>query len=501
MAEKKTRGRQRVAMEKMENESNLQVTFSKRRSGLFKKASELSILCGAEVCIIVFSPGNKAFSFGHPSVDAVIDRFLTGNQAPPNATNQLVEAHRNVAVQDLNARLMQVQETLEAERKRGAELDQERAESRSQRPWEAPIDELGLEQLEQLKAAMENLRDNVALHVEKLIQEEQQAAEAAENPSAGGDSGLPLMAGFSSASGAPSQFQAGPSSAGGFGSSSAFTFQAGPSSFAGVGSPSVGSFAHLPGPSSLRASEGTGRGEGSRSGGTGDGSPFYGGPSSFVAGTSSGTSGPLLYQPRPSFYVGTSSGGPSAYQPGPSTFVVGSSSDTATFPYHGGPSSFVFGTINTAALGYPTVQSSFVGSSGSGPSSFVAGGTHSTAALPHPARPNFFVGGTGTGPGTDTSATVLRPGSFSGNWVSPYQAGPSSNIMGPRTYANVVAFPPYPGGPSSYRGRASFPPPTVPRGAGPSGGPSGPPDPRAPWPRGSEPRGPNRGRGRGRGYF
>ncbi|KAL7236244.1 hypothetical protein ACSBR1_019496 [Camellia fascicularis] len=39
-------------MTKMENESNLQVTFSKRRSGLFKKASELSILCGAEVGIM-----------------------------------------------------------------------------------------------------------------------------------------------------------------------------------------------------------------------------------------------------------------------------------------------------------------------------------------------------------------------------------------------------------------------------------------------------------------
>ncbi|XP_057465742.1 formin-like protein 7 [Actinidia eriantha] len=464
MAERKTRGRQRVAMAKMENESNLQVTFSKRRSGLFKKASELSILCGAEVAIIVFSPGSKAFSFGHPSVDAVIDRFLTGNQVPPNVTNQLVEAQRNAAVRDMNVRLMQVQEMLEAERKRGAELDQERAASRSQRPWEAPIHELGLEQLEQLKAAMEHLRDNVALHVEKLMQEEQQAAEAAENPSAGpggfggGDGGLPFMEGRSSASGAPSQFQ------GGVGSSSALTFQTGPSSFGGVGD-----FAYVPGPSSVGANTGSREGTRSVEGNRSVGLPFYSGPSSFVAGTSSGTgTGSLLYQPGPSFYVGTSTSGPSPYQPGPSTFVVGSSSDTATFPYHGGLSSFVFG--------------SFVGASGSGPSSFVAAGTNSTAALPYSARPSFFVGDTGTSVG-----------------VLPYPAGPSSsNIAGPRTYASVLAFPPFSVGLSSFRGRASIPPPVGRGGAGPSDAHDGPPDASSPQPGGSSvPRGPNRGRGRG----
>ncbi|PSR87968.1 Agamous-like MADS-box protein [Actinidia chinensis var. chinensis] len=369
----------------------------------------------------------------------------------------------------MNVRLMQLQEMLEAERKRGAKLDQERAASRSQRPWEAPIDELGLEQLEQLKAAMENLRDNVALHVEKLMQEEQQAAEAAENPSAGpggfgvGDGGLPFMEGRSSASGAPSQFQAGPSSAGGVGSSSAFTFQAGPSSFGGVGD-----FAYVPGPSSVGANTGSCEGTHSVECSKSVSLPFYGGPSSFVTGTSSGTgTGPLQYQPGPSFYVGTSTSGPSPYQPGPSTFVFGSSSDTATFPYHGGLSSFVFG--------------SFVGASGSGPSSFVAAGTNSTAALSYSARPSYFVGGTGTSVG-----------------VLPYPARPnSSNMAGPRTYASVLAFPPFPAGLSSFRGRASIPLPVGRGGAGPSDAHDGPPDASTPQPGGSSvPRGPNRGRGR-----
>lgn len=72
---KRTRGRQKIPIEKIAKKSNLQVTFSKRRAGLFKKARELSTLSGAQVAIIVESPGGKHFSFGTPSVDSVIHRF------------------------------------------------------------------------------------------------------------------------------------------------------------------------------------------------------------------------------------------------------------------------------------------------------------------------------------------------------------------------------------------------------------------------------------------
>lgn len=92
----------------MSKESNLQVTFSKRRSGLFKKASELSTLCGAEIAIIVFSPGNRVFSFGHPGVETVIDRYFTRNPPQNSGTMQLIEAHRNATVRELNMQLTQV---------------------------------------------------------------------------------------------------------------------------------------------------------------------------------------------------------------------------------------------------------------------------------------------------------------------------------------------------------------------------------------------------------
>jgi hypothetical protein len=105
---RKSKGRQKLEMVKIPNESNLMVTFSKRRSGLFKKASELCTLCGAEVSIIVFSPGKKVFSFGHPSVEKVTERYLSGNIPQTSGAFHLIEAHRNARVHELNMQLTQV---------------------------------------------------------------------------------------------------------------------------------------------------------------------------------------------------------------------------------------------------------------------------------------------------------------------------------------------------------------------------------------------------------
>ncbi|KAK1670272.1 hypothetical protein QYE76_058431 [Lolium multiflorum] len=70
-----TTGRQKIEIRPIEDEDARQVCFSKRRVGLFKKASELTILCGAEAAAVVFSPAGKAFSFGNPSVEAIFERF------------------------------------------------------------------------------------------------------------------------------------------------------------------------------------------------------------------------------------------------------------------------------------------------------------------------------------------------------------------------------------------------------------------------------------------
>ncbi|KAE8772312.1 Agamous-like MADS-box protein AGL62 [Hordeum vulgare] len=74
-------GRQKIAIRRIEKKDARQVCFAKRRQGLFNKAAMLAAMCGAQVAAVTFSPGGKAFSFGHPSAQAVIDRFLAGANA------------------------------------------------------------------------------------------------------------------------------------------------------------------------------------------------------------------------------------------------------------------------------------------------------------------------------------------------------------------------------------------------------------------------------------
>ncbi|XP_021911064.1 agamous-like MADS-box protein AGL62 [Carica papaya] len=107
--DRKSKGRQKIEMIKMSNEINFQITFSKRRASLSKKASEWSTLRGLDIAIIIFSPSKKAFSFGHPCVEKVIEDFICGN--PPRDTSRamtLIEVHRNSRIHELNMILTQV---------------------------------------------------------------------------------------------------------------------------------------------------------------------------------------------------------------------------------------------------------------------------------------------------------------------------------------------------------------------------------------------------------
>lgn len=56
-------GRGKIAIQRIDNSTSRQVTFSKRRKGLIKKAKELAILCDAEVGLVIFSSTGKLFEF------------------------------------------------------------------------------------------------------------------------------------------------------------------------------------------------------------------------------------------------------------------------------------------------------------------------------------------------------------------------------------------------------------------------------------------------------
>ncbi|KAB2022351.1 hypothetical protein E1A91_D07G209500v1 [Gossypium mustelinum] len=69
-------GRGRVELKRIENKINRQVTFAKRRNGLLKKAYELSVLCDAEVALIIFSNRGKLYEFcSSSSMLKTLDRY------------------------------------------------------------------------------------------------------------------------------------------------------------------------------------------------------------------------------------------------------------------------------------------------------------------------------------------------------------------------------------------------------------------------------------------
>ncbi|KAK8613759.1 hypothetical protein V6N13_101516 [Hibiscus sabdariffa] len=164
---KVNKGRQKIQIKKLENESSRQVTFSKRRNGLFKKASELCVLCGADIGIIVFSPKGKPFCFGHPDIDVILRRFLSEDPLGSTSTSAVVPCFK-----EFKDGCQEALDKLEVEKKRIKEIEKENQEKKrnGQFWWDDPIDNnMGIEELEAYAKAMEELRNNVANRTNELM--------------------------------------------------------------------------------------------------------------------------------------------------------------------------------------------------------------------------------------------------------------------------------------------------------------------------------------------
>nr|QKX44756.1 SEPALLATA-like MADS-box protein 1 [Paphiopedilum henryanum] len=80
-------GRGRVELKRIENKINRQVTFAKRRNGLLKKAYELSVLCDAEVALIIFSNRGKLYEFcSSSSMLNTLERYQKCNYGAPETS-------------------------------------------------------------------------------------------------------------------------------------------------------------------------------------------------------------------------------------------------------------------------------------------------------------------------------------------------------------------------------------------------------------------------------
>ena len=69
-------GRGKVELKRIEDKNSRQVTFSKRRSGLIKKARELSILCETEIALFIFSARGRLYEFiTGDSLRKILERY------------------------------------------------------------------------------------------------------------------------------------------------------------------------------------------------------------------------------------------------------------------------------------------------------------------------------------------------------------------------------------------------------------------------------------------
>ncbi|KAL0425261.1 UNVERIFIED_CONTAM: Agamous-like MADS-box protein [Sesamum radiatum] len=105
-------GRGKVELKRIENPTNRQVTFSKRRNGLLKKAFELSVLCDAEVALLVFSPSGKSYQFSSHDIHRTIARYKIEVGITKSVDEQGMEVWRN-EIEDLGERV----EAMEAREK------------------------------------------------------------------------------------------------------------------------------------------------------------------------------------------------------------------------------------------------------------------------------------------------------------------------------------------------------------------------------------------------
>ncbi|XP_062143689.1 MADS-box protein JOINTLESS isoform X1 [Alnus glutinosa] len=199
--------REKIQIKKIDNATARQVTFSKRRRGLFKKAEELSVLCDADVAVIIFSSTGKLFEYSSSSMKEIVERHKLHSKNlekldQPSLELQLVEnsnysrlskeisekSHqlrqmRGEELQGLNIEeLHQLEKSLEAGLSRVIEKKGEKIMTEItdlQRKGMQLMEEN--ERLRQQVAEISNGRRHVGADSENVITEEGQSSESVTN--------------------------------------------------------------------------------------------------------------------------------------------------------------------------------------------------------------------------------------------------------------------------------------------------------------------------------
>ncbi|KAM7276729.1 hypothetical protein ACFE04_018595 [Oxalis oulophora] len=162
-------GRRKIDMKLVDKLDSRQVTFSKRRTGVFNKANELAILCGIMVVVIVFSIGGKPYTFGNPDVNTVIDRFISDYEEEDQEVQDYASVNN---LNKIKEELKDWQKKLEKETKREKMLNKKLAKLQS-------FDDMNFKELVEMKESLEKYNDYVNEKVKvKAMEDDLEASEA-----------------------------------------------------------------------------------------------------------------------------------------------------------------------------------------------------------------------------------------------------------------------------------------------------------------------------------
>ncbi|EOA38598.1 hypothetical protein CARUB_v10010438mg [Capsella rubella] len=163
MSSKKTKGRQKIKIKKIEREEDRLVSLSKRKNSIYTKLCELSVLCDVNVAFLGYTGSGKPYTFGSPSFQAVAERFHNGE-----ASSSFSSLQRS-ANTDYKANIQQLCEFYNnmVERARDEEAKATKA-AVSMEPlpedtwWKVPLEEVkDQEEMKQLLAKFEGLNEKL----------------------------------------------------------------------------------------------------------------------------------------------------------------------------------------------------------------------------------------------------------------------------------------------------------------------------------------------------
>ncbi|KAI7725827.1 hypothetical protein M8C21_016619, partial [Ambrosia artemisiifolia] len=160
-------GRGKIEVKLIENTTSRQVTFSKRRTGLIKKTHELSVLCDAQIGLIVFSSKGKLYEYTtHPlSMTQMIDKYLKATGS--SLTQQTNQEQMRSELSRMKKETLNLQ--LSLQRYKGDDLSSAQIEELNQleQQLEFSVQKVRARKLQLLQQQVDNLQ-----RTEKVLEKE-----------------------------------------------------------------------------------------------------------------------------------------------------------------------------------------------------------------------------------------------------------------------------------------------------------------------------------------